>query len=119
MQTRFELMVVAGPGHDSALDLWNEASGDIHATRNLYVQVTATRVMVSENVERRIEGYVLSGVYDPRACSFDTLQDWRRRVIAMARYLDEMHCCVLQTLTFHNVELVDVRDDEYATLPGR
>jgi hypothetical protein len=113
MQARFELMVVASPGHDAALDLWNEASGDIYATRDLYVRVTATRVMLSQSAERRVEAYALSGVYDPYEAAFgDTVQAWRKRIIAMARYLDEMHRCVVQPLTFYNVELVDVRDGE-------
>jgi hypothetical protein len=118
MQARFELTIEANSGHDEALDLWNEASGDLHATRDLYVQASATRVMLSRSVERRDEAYVLSGVYDPReAARHDSVQDWRRRVVAMARYLDETHRCVVQPLTFHNVELVDVHEDDSETLP--
>lgn len=109
MQARFELTVTANGGHSEALDMWNEAAGDAYATRDLYVRVVATRVLLSQSVERRLEAYVLTGVYDPYEASFgDTVQAWRKRVIAMARYLDELRRCVVQPLTFHNVELVDV-----------
>lgn len=109
MQPRFELTL----DFDSipeALDAWNAAAGSLYATRDRYVRVTATAAWISLSVEERSQVVVLRGVYDS-TCSRavgDSAAAWRTRVVAMARYLDEVEHALVAEPVFHDVELVDV-----------